>query len=287
MEFDYELNRADRLLFDKEFKKEKCILPYLKLDKSLHSDMLFCGCVLSYFYCAFFEKNPSFTAFVIWLIIFAILALILKVLCIYLFPLDTSRTAIYKKDVKGRINFSYENVNIYTGKKFFSFNTLQIERIFETDNFYSFIIKHYPCYYGLILPKRLLSYEQKQELAHFINHYRNKDKEIQGLAINIRHSVVFISVVVCFIAAFIFFPFVNRYGVGIGIKKAPIIKVYDNSVAQLMGLDTDDLILEINGKNMINQPPILIKKLIAESKDIEIKVWKTRLGKIKTYKMTR
>ena len=279
MEFDYELTKEDRKLFIKESKKIKLfdkfqkigvfniilgsLMIYLNLPKELN--LYFIGRFNVFF-------HP---------ICDIILILILFMIIKRLLP---AGICLYRWNTKGRISLTYENINIYEKKRFFSFNSLQIRKVFETENFYSIQAAGNGSLGGflIVIPKRLLkSEDENNHIKELMDNYANKLK-CQSPKFIISEFIFFLDIIFLFYIAYVLvLVSVNKdvfynydKDLSIGVELMPQLCIFKNSPFNDKNETFCEQVDKIDGKEVYGKSPKQIIDMIKNGKrNTTVEAW--------------
>ena len=277
MEFDYELTKEDRKLFIKEFKKNKLVSQLYKADSQFWFHIIvFCPLIiLGYITIAHFNDSGSLIAAVIGVITGSVLGAIM------LLTTDLPKGVfLYRWNTKGKISLTYENLNIYDKKSFFSFNSLQVKKVFETESFYSIFVEQYAPWrhFLVVIPKKLLKSEDDNNLLReYIQNYANKLKVQKPkfmLYKYCEYGYIALIVITFILSAILFTHSASSSAydkeLDIVIVNVPEIIVFENSPLKDMGISFD-IINKIDDKYVSGKSPRQVLDMIKNRKhDINI-----------------
>ena len=291
MIFNYEVSYDDIQNFSKEFfvdKNQK--KAFLKMYLKRQINLMITGIIVFFILSAVILRLIGFNGIIFYY--YAILFLYLTILTIIILVLDSllvltpkqmshffsynpitnefrkkNQTITYLFETNGNSFFSH--ISIKNDKYIFSCPYSSVIGIYETDNFYAFVVNSskQPCTF--IIPKKYIQTSISSEFNEIISKIKN-------------------NVCKCKKAETIHYDYsLTKKSLGISMYNAVIIFDVISDNAKKLGLEIGDIILEINDKNIIsnnytNQGCLKEINKSKHNKHIKIKVKNIITNEIKT-----
>ena len=138
-------------------------------------------------------------------------------------------------------------------------------------------------YLPIVIPKKHISDNYFTE--NFINQRKNNHNDSITLKnMYQKYKTIIIVIILTLMAVYNFYA--PNLNLGIKITKVPMIcKVDKDSVAEKAGLSKEDVIIKVNGKNVVQENPKQIMRYMYGKNPLILNIKNTKSGEIKDIKI--